>query len=558
VEKKMVPESLMKGDKTMTGSWSVARGCKRNTRIPSLIVLLVAIVFLSSAAAPAAGKRARDTKEYNILTFGAIGNGRHLNTRSIQQAIDKANENGGGRVVVPKGIFLSGGLILKSGVDLHLLDGAMLLGSTNPFDYGKTADGLGFVRADSSKNISITGSGVFDGQGLELALAIDSLYHIGKIDDPKYNKNRNRPSEAVRPALFNISRCSNITVRGVTVRNGAAWVTKYIRCSDLVIDRATIVSTAFWNNDGIDICDSRNVKITNCRVNSADDGICLKTYSPDFPNDNISISNCTIRSSASAIKFGTDSRGACRNIRITGIKVYDTYRSAIAIECVDGGVVENVDVSDVQATNTGNAFFIRLGHRNAEGEVGALRNVTIRHMRVTVPFERPDLAYDLRGPDLPFFHNPFPASIAGLTGHNIQGVTLSDIEITYPGRGTKGMAYIPLGNLDRVPEKESDYPEFSMFGELPAWGVYVRHIEGLTLQNITLQAAKSDYRPALVFDDVKSLNVAGVRTNTPDNHQQIVLHDVIRADFSNLRINGNRESRLLKLGRCDSIETRSP
>ncbi|MEL6132524.1 MAG: glycoside hydrolase family 28 protein, partial [Bacteroidota bacterium] len=155
-----------------------------------------------------------------------------------------------------------------------------------------------------------------------------------------------------------------------------------------------------------------------------------------------------------------------------------TFRSAIAIESVDGGILENILIDSIEATNTGNAIFIKLGHR-VEGEVATLKNVTIQNVKVEVAFGRPDHAYEVRGPDLPFFHNTMPSSITGFPGHRVENVTLRNIEITYPGRGNKGLAYRPLSMLEQVPENETHYPEFSMFGELPAWGFFIRHVKGV-------------------------------------------------------------------------------
>ncbi len=453
-------------------------------RAAYIIIFLLTNLSLRFLWPAREGKKDGEKSECNIADFGAIGNGKYMNTIMIQEAIDEAYENGGGKVVIPKGVFLTGSIVLKSGVDLHVLRGGTLLGSTNPFDYKKIRSGPALVLADSCKNISITGSGTIDGQGLELALAIDSLYHIGRLNDIRYDYYRMRPSTAVRPKVIDISECSNIAISGVTIKNSSSWVEEYRRCENLRIDHVKVISVAYWNNDGMDICDCRNVSITNCFVNSADDGICLKTFSPKYPDDSISVSDCTIRSSGSAIKLGTDSRGDFENIRIKKIRVYDTFRSAIAIECVDGGRVNNIQVSDVIARNTGNAVFIRLGHRNMKAGAGTVKNVTIKNMKVSVPFGRPDINYDLRGPALPFFHNTFPSSITGIPHHDVENVTLSNIEITYPGRGTKGMAYAPLSRLHQVPEDTSGYPEFSMFGELPAWGFYVRHVEGLVMRDV--------------------------------------------------------------------------
>jgi hypothetical protein len=211
---------------------------------------------------------------------------------------------------------------------------------------------------------------------------------------------------------------------------------------------------------------------------------------------------------------------------IKDIKVYDTFRSAIAIESVDGGMLENILVDGITAINTGNAIFIRLGHRNKDEHVGTLKNIVIRNVKVEVPFGRPDEKYDLRGPDLAFFHNIFPSSIVGIPGHPVQNVTLENIQIIYPGKGNDGLAILPLFRLKDVPEVENQYPEFSMFGELPAWGFYVRHVEGLTLKNVTVIAKDKDYRPAYVFDDVNGLNMTKCIVKENDKDKQFILNNV--------------------------------
>jgi len=239
-----------------------------------------------------------------------------------------------------------------------------------------------------------------------------------------------------------------------------------------------------------------------------------------------------VRSSASAIKLGAKSRTGFKNVTIENIKVYDTFRSAIAIECVDGGFLENVLVNNIQAVNTGNALFIRLGERIAGS---TLKNVTIKNMKVEVAFERPDYAYKIRGPELPFFHNTFPSSITGIPGHPVENVALENIEIIYPGRGNNGLANMPLSRLDDVPEKVAAYPEFSMFGELPAWGFYVRHVDGLTMKNIKLSIAAPDYRPALVFDDVQNLDIKSMNISGDSKPQHIILYKTENATIDSER-----------------------
>jgi parallel beta-helix repeat protein len=498
-------------------------------------------------------------QDYNILDFGAVsdarlptragtdrndarptnssgrevGQGKTMNTSAIQSAIDAAYKKGGGRVVVPEGIFLTGSIILKSNVELHLAEKAVLLGSTNPDHYSKLNRWFSLILADGQNNISITGKGQIDGQGRRLALNIDSLFYIGQLDSANYNLADKRPSHLVRPQLIEFVQCKNILVKNVTLLNSACWVETYDLCTNIILDSVHVNSDAYWNNDGIDIQDCHNVRITNCIVNSADDGICLKSQSADHYCDSIYIANCTIRSSASAIKFGTVSHGGFKNVTIENIKIYDTFRSAVAIECVDGGFLENVLVDHIEAVNTGNAIFIRLGERTKTISTGTLKNVTIKNMKVEVPFGRPDSAYEIRGPELPFLHNIFPSSITGIPGYRVENVTLENIEISYPGRGDSGLANMPLSQLDIVPEKAANYPEFSMFGELPAWGFYVRHMDGLSMKNIKLSIAAPDYRPALVFDDVRNLDIDSVIINGDSKPKHFILHKTENVKIDN-------------------------
>lgn len=487
-----------------------------------------------------AQKSIKSQKEFLITDYGSKPNGKTLNTIAIQNAVDAAFKNKGGRVIFPKGIFLSGSIILKSNVTLYFDEGSVLLGSTNPEDYPNMAfegrpdspkkddnSQMALIIAHKANNIALKGKGTIDGQGLKLALNIDSLHHAGIAVDLKYSIRRNRPNETMRPKLFRFSQCDNVLVEDLKAGEASCWGLSFELCSNLTLNNLTIVNRSYWNNDGIDITDCRNVKVVNCDINAADDGICLKSYYPGYCNDSVYIANCTIKSSASAIKFGTASFGGFKNVTIKDIKVFDTFRSAIAIESVDGAFIESINVSNIEAVNTGNAIFIRLGQRTGE-KPGNIKNVFLKNIKVQVPFGRPDDNYDLRGPEVDFFHNPFPASIVGLEGYAVENVTLENIEINYPGRATKGMAYIPLNRLNKVPEAVKDYPEFSMFGELPAYGFYVRHANGITMKNIKLTLADADFRPAFVFDGVQNLKMEAI--NLPKEKQkQLVFKNVISA-----------------------------
>jgi len=447
---------------------------------------------------------------------GAIGDGKTLCTLILQQCIDEVSEQpGGGRVFIGPGQWLTGMLMLRSNVELFLDRDAILLGSTNPYDYdklnevavGKRGDEdvhQGLIVADSAQHIRITGHGLIDAQGLDLALAIDSLHHIGERLDPNYNQRRMRPS--TRPKLFFFAQCDDVQVHGITLKNSSGWGLSCHGCRNILIDSLQVINRGYWNNDGIDLNDCQHAVVRGCDINAADDGVCLKSDDPDACCDDILIEGCRICSSASAVKFGTASYGGFRNVTIRDIEVYDTFRSAIAIETVDGGHIDNILVENIHARNTGNPLFIRLGARHDE-RPGTCRNITIRNIRAEVPFERPDADYDLRGPEVNYFHNPWPSSICGLPGREVENVTLEDIELLYPGRATKGMAYVGLYRVKEVKEAEREYPEFSMFGELPSWAFYVRHVRGITFRNVTVNLKEPDFRPAYVFDDVHGLKL---------------------------------------------------
>lgn len=496
--------------------------------------LLITIILISIFTIKLSAKSGKSDKkvDFSIKSFGAVGDGKTMNTTAIQSAIDELAKSGGGKLIIPEGRFLTGSIILKSGIELHLQKNAVLLGSSNPNDYQKLSHKKALILAENQSDLKISGSGEIDGQGRKLALHSDSLYYVGQVDPKYYNQRRKRPEEIYRPVIIEMTGCVNVQIKGISIKNGSSWVQSYDKCRDMVFDSLKVISDAYWNNDGFDISDCKNVRVTNCFVNSADDGICLKSGDKNDWNESIYIANCTVRSSANAVKFGTGSTGGFKNVIIENIKVYDTFRSAIALETVDGGILENVTVNNIVATNTGNGIFIRLGHRNTDERYGTLRNVSIKNVKVEIPFDRPDKNYDLRGPDLPFFHNPFPCSITGIEGYYVENVSLENIEITYPGRGNDGLAILPIYRLKDVPEQIAEYPEFSMFGELPAWAFYIRHVKGLSLKNVSVKAEAKDYRPAFVFDDVTYLNMDKIQITEDDNDPQFILRDISEATLN--------------------------
>jgi polygalacturonase len=449
-------------------------------------------------------------KDYPASLFGISSDGVTLNTRSIQAAIDHVHENGGGRLVFYVGRYLTGSIHLKSNVTIHLEEGAVLVGSLNPYDYDKKIF-MAFIFAYDQNNIGLTGQGVIDGQGRAVAKNVVHLVHSGVLKDLFRN---DRPQEDHRPMVINFRNCTNVIVKGVTIKNAASWVQTYDQCKNVEIDNIHVDSKAYWNNDGIDIVDCDGVRITNSFIDAADDGICLKSHDNKFFCNNIYVRNNTIRSSANAIKFGTASHGGFRNIQIINNKVFDTYRSAIALEAVDGGFMENVVVDSLRAVNTGNAIFLRLGERVA-GRKGRFENVKISNVYIEVAATKPDAGYEYEGPieDMP--RNISPIVIAGLPGQYISNVTFTNVEIKYPGGGNAFFANAPLDRLDSIPEIPAKYPDFSMFKELPAWGMYIRHAKGLKFSNIILNSEKKDYRMPVVTDDVHQSHFVGLKVTAP-------------------------------------------
>jgi polygalacturonase len=457
-------------------------------------------------------------RDYNASLFGVKSNGTTLNTTSIQKAIDYISENGGGRLVFYVGRYLTGTIYLKSNVTIQMEEGAILVGSVNPFDYEMNYNWTALIFALDQKNIGITGKGVIDGQGFLVAYNLVDLIHNGVVSDPlKYD----RPRETIRPQNIYFRGCRNIVIRGIILKDPGSWNQQYDQCTNLVIDNITVNSKSYWNNDGVDIVDCDSVVIANSYFDAADDGICLKSHDPGFVCQNVYVHDNTVRTSANGIKFGTVGRGGFRNIRIVNNLVYDTYRSAITFAAVDGGIIENIIVDSLRSINTGNVIFLRIGERSGNRK-GRMNNVTISNVYAEVPAGKPDAGYNYEGPveDLP--RNISPSSIVGMPDALIENVTLRNVEIHYPGGGDPYYVKVGLDELDKVPELGANYPEFSMFKELPAWGFYIRHAANITFENVKLVCDKKDYRTAVVLDDVHGATFTGLSLSEPGSKKEPV------------------------------------
>ncbi len=441
----------------------------------SLTIFVLLLVSSSITAGPAA------KTSYNILDFGATPDSKILCTEAIQKAVDQCAQDGGGTVHLPAGTWLTGTIYLESHVTLQLDSGCVLLGSKEKKDYGRphkldgtdseTFSSWAIIAGRNLQNIAIRGRGTIDGQGTNF----------------KYK-------EGARPKNIYLEGCSDVLIEGVRMRSAGSWMQHYRRCDRLTIRDIAVFNHVSYNNDGLNIDSCRDVTITGCSVDSDDDAIVLKSLSVN-PCENVTISDCIVSSHCNSIKMGTESGGGFQNVTITNCTIcsprysqviYGRQRglAGVALEIVDGGTLDRVAISNLTIKGVTSPIFMRLGNRARLYEkdqprpgVGKFRNVTISNVVATDCSE-------------------IGCSITGLPEHTIENVTLSNIHLGFEGGGTKKDV------AREIAEKPESYPESTMFGTLPAYGFFCRHVKGLKFHNLRLETLSADYRHAVVFDDV--------------------------------------------------------
>lgn len=435
--------------------------------------------------------------DHNITFFGAKADGITVSTKAIQKAIDESSKRGG-RVIIPAGDFITGTLFLKDNTTLFFEKNARLLGSKELSDYPKTTVGFRFfgdtwvyqslIIAHNVNNITIEGEGTIDGQGAAFPVTT-------KVKPDRYRN---------RPYLLWIADCKNVTVKNIELRSSAMWLQSYIRCEKLRIDGIRVFNHANKNNDLMDIDGCKDVVIINIVGDADDDGITFKSTT-DRISENIVVSNCILSSHCNAIKFGTESTAGFRNVVITNCIIRKSAAKdaktgfpegicGIALEIVDGGIMENINISNIVVDGPRVPLFVRLGNRARkhyneapQPPIGSISNINISGITA-------------------YASSPIGCSITGIFKGKIKGISLSNCRFACPGGISENMDNVIMKELEEL------YPESTMFGLLPSYGLYVRHVNDINLDNIVFELKQEDSRPAIVCDDITGGNIRNITT----------------------------------------------
>jgi len=424
----------------------------------------------------------------NVVDLGARGDGSGNDGGIVQEAIDRCSGEGGGTVYLPPGSYLSGPVILRTGVSLRLEGGAVLMASRNPADY---SDRGVFISAKGEERITICGRGIIDGQTRE---------DLGRR--PGHEGER-RPS--FRTRLLKFDECQDVTVQGVTLRYSDAWTLHLWRCQNVVVDGVTVLNNYFrTNTDGINPDSCRDVHISNCHMVCGDDCICIKTHS-GYPCENVVVNNCTLESIATAIKIGTESSGDFRNILISNCVVRNST-VGLGIYVKDGGTVEGVactnmavetltDSGSVNKPRLGNAtfpIFIDIERRTGSSPAGAVRDVILRGINI---------------------NSDNGVLVQGMGESKIENLTLGDISFRVTGVFSYEERRKHAGGRGN-PEDD----RIEVYARRPSY-VTLANVDGLIVDNLRVyipdQVFEENQRSALHLEKVQNSMLSGIFREPP-------------------------------------------
>jgi len=410
----------------------------------------------------------------DVNTYGAVGDGVTMNTRAIQSAINTCPA--GGVVWLHNGTFLSGTIMLHDNMTLCIDSTAVLLGSGLTNDYSwlnanasNTQQPLcdtALIYAQNCTNVTINGGGTVNGNG-----------------------RTNFPPDyaGLRPIAILTSLCTNVLIQNINVVDSAQWTVVNLEADYLTISNVTINDDGLLpNRDGFDVIDCWHVVIENCTIDSGDDSICLKSGSPRGVQDFIA-RNCTItKSGANGLKLGTASSGTFSNILFQDCTIMNTHSAAMNVESVDGATITDVTFENINFSGCQNAIFMILGTRDPGVEPGTINGVQFRNITGS------DLI-DNRG-------CPISGDRTNGVTYYLQNILFDNVNIAFAGY----LLDVPAP----PPEYAGQYPENIMWGDLPAYGYYIRHAFNVTFTNCSTSVVGPDARPWLAAtDDVASLKV---------------------------------------------------
>ena len=461
------------------------------------------------------------TGVFNVRDYGAKGDGKTLDSPAINAAIEAAVRDGGGQVLLPAGTYLSGSIRLKSNIDLHLSAGCTILAapaSMKAYDPSELWEGPQYqdgghtffhnslIWAEEQTNVSITGHGMIDGQGLT------------KKDNEKAGIVQGGSIGTGDKAIA-LKQCRNILIRDITIFRGGHFAIITTGCDRGTIDNVTIDT----NRDGIDIDCCKYITVTNTKVNTpSDDAIVLKSsyaLKKAVPCEHILITNCLVTGYklgtfldgtyqpeavnwvCGRIKLGTESNGGYRNITISNCTCM--WSSGLAFEEVDQGRMENICVMNIAMEHVHHyPIYITTGCRNR-----GPKEVT-----------QPSSACNIQISNVIATDCDSLCSIivTGMKDEPIRNVWLSNIRLTFRGGGTKNLVKRDYR------EQGTNYPEPRWAGPTPAYGLYARHVEGLHVNDVTFRYERPEYRPAIMLDDVRDVTLNQIDAPTESGVEQIV------------------------------------
>ncbi len=458
---------------------------------------VILILFLMCQFAFAA------SMEYNVMDFGAKADGKTLDSSAINAAICRAEKNGGGRVFLPTGKYLCGSIRMKSNIELHLDAGAEIIAAPNEmgaydqseeFNFPEYQDGghtyfhNSLIWGENLENVSITGRGIIRGE------------HLTRFDTETHGQVHGGSIGKADKAIA-LKLCRNVLIRDLTILQGGHFAIIVTGCDNVNMDNLVIDT----NRDGIDIDCCRFTTVSNCKVNSPrDDAIVLKSsyaLKKAVVCENILITNCVVtgfldgtmydrtyrpainQNNSGRIKLGTESNGGYRNVTISNCTCL--HSDGLAFECVDQGVMENIVVSNITMDYVHHyPIFITTGCRN-RGPEGISKPSTAQSISISNVVA--DHCDDMGG-----------MIITGMKDAPLKNISLTDITIYYAGGGTETDRNIVY------PEIGTKYPEPSFnLGRCPAYGLFARYVEGLTIKNVNFKLYTPDSREAMIIENCK-------------------------------------------------------